>query len=279
MTAKVPENIIEYAIKLYAEGKPLREVAGIVGRNEETLRNHFKKRGVQMRKTSQGRPAPNAIMDLPEIEIIRAYEMGRSENSLAMHFGISRNVIRRILNKHNIHVRNQSESEKLKWSQMTDEQRENQVIKAHAACSGRVRTPDELKKMAISREENFPEYFIGIGEPELKEWFKSKDIKFEYQKACLSYNLDFVVNGIDLELTGRIGRNQPSNTAVYERAERVYQQGYKTLYVEFVGVDRLIENANLVLSTIQEINANAYGEAYYILLRIFENHHSITVLS
>lgn len=279
MAKKIPDNIINKAIELYNQLNPLHVCAKHVGVNEETLRNHFKKRGVVMRKTNQGIPAHNTINNLPELHICDYYADGESENSIANRFKVSRNVIRRILTKHGVQIRSQSQAELLKWSKMDNEQRANQVKLAHDACRGRIRTDEELHLMAASRQKNLPEHFIGIGEPELKEYLKNNGIEFEYQKACLSYNLDFFINGIDLELTGHIGRNQPSNTVVYERAKNVYSQGYKTLYVEFVGVDRLIKNAPIILETIDQINNGALGDGYYILLRLFEKHHTISVLA
>lgn len=279
MTAKTKPEIIDQAIILYESGDPLRVCGEKVGVNEETLRNHFKKRGVKMRITSQGQPNPKTITSLPEHHICKEYNTGVSENSIANLYGVSRNVIRRILLKHNMKARNQSESEKLKWSKMTDKQRESQVIKAHAAVRGRIRSDEELNKMAMSREQNYAEWLVGIGEPELKQWFQDQDISINYQKACLSYNLDFLVNNVDLEITGHIGRNKPTNLFIFERSRRIYEQGYKTLYVEFYGVDRLIDNAELIMSIIQEINEGVHGDAHYLLLRLYEDHHSLSVMA
>ena len=279
MTAKTPNELIEKAIELYNELNPLRVCAIHVGVNQETLRKHFKKRGVKMRKTTQGIPANNRITNLPETLICEMYIDGKSENFLSHHYKISRPVIRRILLRNGTTIRSQSQAEYLKWEGMTKDARQNQVRLAHDACRGRVRSQAELNKMAISRQENFSEHFVGIGEPELKNYFIKNQIDFEYQRACLSYNLDFLVKGIDLELTGSIGRNQPSNSFVYQRAKNVYSQGYKTLYIEFIGVDRLIDNAPLILNLIDKINNGAFGDGYYILLRLFEGHHSVSILN
>lgn len=279
MTAKTKPEIIDQAIILYESGDPLRVCGEKVGVNEETLRNHFKKRGVKMRITSQGQPNPKTITNLPENSICVAYTHGKSENHIANEYGVSRNVIRRILKKHNVHIRTQSEAEELKWSKMTNEQRESQVVKAHSAVRGRIRSDEELNKMAMSREQNYAEWLVGIGEPELKQWFQDRDISINYQKACLSYNLDFLVNNVDLEITGHIGRNKPTNLFIFERSRRIYEQGYKTLYVEFYGVDRLIDNAELIMSTIQEINGVMHGDAHYLLLRLYEDHHSLSVMA
>lgn len=278
MTAKIPESTIDKAQSLYESGLPLREVSEIVGRSEEGLRKHFKIRGVKMNKGSSGRKPPNAITNLPDDHICADYIQGHSENALANHYKVSRSVIRRILIKNNVSMRNQSESEKMKWSQMSEKQRLNQVMSAHKACKGRVRGDEELEKMALSREMNFPEHYVGIGEPELKEWLTRSNIPFKYQKACLSYNLDFIIKNVNVELTAKMGRNNINNRYIFERATRVFGEGYKTLYVEFAGLDRMIGREELIINTVDDINNGLYGESHYILLRLMENTHTITIM-
>lgn len=279
MVARVPDEIIDKATELYTAGKSLREISEVLGFSRQVISRHFKNRDFKTRKTSEGRQAPNKINNLPESQICQDYQKGESENSISKTYGVSRNVIRRILLKHNIQARSQSESEKMKWSQMSEQQRENQVRRAHDACKGRIRTNEELNKMAVSRSENFADWFVGVGEPELKKWLETNNISFEYQKPCLSYNLDFVVKGVDLELTSCIGRNKASNDIIFNRAERVYSQGYKTLYVEFRGVDKLISNAGFIIKLIDKINNGEYDEAHYILLRISEDRRDITIMA
>lgn len=279
MSAKIDELKINKAIELYNNGSSLRQCGEIVGVHEETLRRYFKKNNVNIRKCNTGRQPPNIITSLPEHEICTSYNNGVSENRLSKDYGISRGVVRRILKKHACKIRNQSESEKLKWESMSRDQRENQYSSAHKACIGRIRSQAELEKMALTRELNFPEWFIGIGEPELKQWLLDMGIEFKYQKACLSYNMDFLVDNIDLELTGHIGRNHPTNGFIYERSKRIYECGYKTLYVEFYGVDRLINNAGLILDIIRKINDGLYGEPHYLLLRIYEDRHELTEMA
>lgn len=279
MSAKIDELKINKAIELYNNGSSLRQCGDAVGVHEETLRRYFKKNNVSIRKCSTGRQPPNTITSLPEHEICTSYNNGVSENQLSKNYGISRNVIRRILKKHACKIRNQSESEKLKWESMSRDQRENQYSSAHKACTGRIRSQEELEKMALTRESNFPEWFIGIGEPELKQYFIENSIPFEYQKACMSYNLDFLLFNVDLELAGHIGRNKITNKFIYRRCSDVLSKGYKTLYVEFLGVDRLMAHADLILKTIHHINNGSYGDSHYILMRIFENRVSVDVMA
>lgn len=56
-----------------------------------------------------------------------------SENALAEELGVSRTAIHRALDYCDIERRGQSEAEELKWEQMSDEERQQQVQAAHEA--------------------------------------------------------------------------------------------------------------------------------------------------
>lgn len=279
MVAKTKPEIIDQAIILYESGDPLRVCGEKVGVNEETLRNHFKKRGVKMRITSQGQPNPKTITNLPENSICVAYTHGKSENHVANEYGVSRNVIRRILKKHNVHIRTQSEAEELKWSKMTNEQRESQVVKAHTAVRGVPRSDEAKRNLAISREQNTPDWYIGCGEPEFGEWLTNEGIQFDYQKAVEFYNIDFLINGIAVELTSFVGRNRLTRDDFMRRAEILKQQGIKTLAVEFRNAQELINHAYDVLNMVNKFKSGHYGDKHYIAYRLQFSEPDIRILA
>lgn len=274
MAKKTSVESVNIAKNLYQSGVSMKECSSKIGIHEETLRRLFKEVGVKTRKTSTGIKPKNKNESIPEIDVIILYKSGVSENSISKEYKVSRNVIRRILNSNNVYRRNQSESEKMKWSFMNNEERINQYKSAHDACKGRVRTQDELNKMAISRELNFAEHFVGIGEIEFKEYLIKNNIDFSYQKACMSYNMDFLINNVCLELTSCIGRNIKSNEYTKRRAREIYSKGYKTLYVEFVNIEKLILNLDLIIQTINKIKKDDFKDSHYFLLRILKNTNS-----
>lgn len=268
MTARAPDEIINKAVELYTTGKSLREISEVLGFNENTISKHFKNRGFKTRKTSEGRQAPNKINNLPESQICQDYQKGESENSISKTYGVSRNVIRRILLKHNIQARNQSESEKVKWSRMSSEQRENQVRSAHQASKGIIRSDEAKRKVAASREANTPDWYIGCGEPEFKKWLTDKKIEFSYQKAVEFYNIDFLINNVAVELTSFVGRNKITKDDFMRRASILNDFGIKTLAVEFKDADSLIENADLILSIVEKISLGEYDPVHYMVYRL-----------
>lgn len=278
MTKKISENIINQAIELYNQLNPLHVCAKHVGVNEETLRKHFKKHGVVMRKANKGGKAPNIIEDLPELHICDYYMGGESENSIANRFKVSRNVIRRILLKHGVQVRSQSQAESLKWSKMTNEQRANQVKKAHDAVTGKPKSDDAKRALAKTREVNIPDWYIGCGEPEFKEWLENEGIEYQYQKAVEFYNVDFLINGVAVELTSFVGRNRLSRDDFMRRAEILNDQGIKTLAVEFRNESELLSHAYDVINMVNKVKSNHF-DAYYIAYRLQFNEPDIRVLA
>lgn len=278
MTAKVPESILDRAEELYKQGLSFREISEIVGRGDATLRKRLKERGVKIRKTSQGRSAPNAITELPEDHICVDYSQGNSENAIANHYKVSRSVIRRILEKNGVYIRTQSEAEKLKWSLMSDNQRAKQVEKAHASVLGTPRTDEAKRKVAIARELNTPDWYIGCGEPEFKEWLEAEGIEYQYQKAIEFYNIDFLIDGIAIELTSFVGRNRLTRTDFMKRALILKEQGIKTLAVEFKNEKELITHAYSVISMANKFRSGHF-DAYYIAYRLQFDEPDIRILA
>lgn len=279
MTARIPESVLDRAEELYNRGLSLREISEVVGRSDDALRKRLKERGVAMRKTSQGRVSPNTIVDLPEDIIILNYKAGESENTISKRFLVSRNVIRRILNKHNVHIRSRSESEKLKWSRMTGEQKHNQVRKAHNAVTGTAKSDDAKRKLAITREAHTPEWYIGRGEVEFKKWLAQEGIDFKYQKAVEFYNIDFLINGVAVELTSFIGRNRLTRDDFMNRAKILHMNGIKTLAVEFRNEKELINHAHDVIDMVNRVKSEKYRDIHYVAYRLQFNEPDIRILA
>jgi hypothetical protein len=139
----------------------------------------------------------NKINILPDT-IISEYKSGKSINQIAKDRGLSRVPITRILKESGIKMRNQSQAEKLKWSQMSDIQRIKQVQAAHDSTKGRYVPIVERRKRAISFQACNSR--IGIGEEIVQKFFKSENIDFVYQFPIDGYNLDFLVSPVAVEV-------------------------------------------------------------------------------
>ena len=86
--------------------------------------------------------------NLPIKEIIERYVQGTSENAIAKQYKVSRGTIRQRLVESRVHIRTQSEAEKLKWTYMTLEQREHQIKAYHDKIRGDKRSHESLVKRA-----------------------------------------------------------------------------------------------------------------------------------
>jgi hypothetical protein len=146
----------------------------------------------------KGKPAWNR-KNLPIEDIVRLYESGISENKIAKMFESSRNIIRTRLLECGTKIRNSSEAEKLKWSQMTVEQRANQVRKAHDSVRGKILPIEQIRNIAIRRCKSLGK--VGKGEEIFAKIFTENGIPFVWQKNWNVYNFDFFVfDSIAVEL-------------------------------------------------------------------------------
>lgn len=128
-----------------------------------------------------------------------------SENALAIKFGTSRRTIRRRLLRMGITARNQSESESLKWSMMTQDQRLRQVHAAHASVKGRF-------------------------ESDVIEWLRAMQIPCQQSVAVGPYFVDIALDEfpIAVEIETRHGFTIKSRR---KRIEYILDQGWCLIYV------------------------------------------------
>lgn len=210
----------------------------------------------------------NVINNLPEIEIKSMYENGNSENKISNIFGVSRAVIRRILLKNNTKIRSQSEAELMKWSLMTNEQRSNQVKLCHASVRGMKKTEETKHKIAIARQRNTPDWYIGVGEREFKTILTLEGIEFEYQKPVLGYNLDFFMCGVAIELTSFTGRNSAKRKPQQTRALNIFNEDKThTLAVEIRDKDDIKKYHKEIVSVALELSNSDRNNCHYWIAR------------
>lgn len=273
MARRLSDSLINNAIKLYSDGLSIAKISAALECSEEALRKRFKAIGVPVTKIGRYK-GRNAIL-LPSDEIISMYDGGKSENFIAKHFNVSRNVIRRYLVSNNANIRTQSQAEKLKWSQMTDEQRANQLKSAHSAAKGRTRTTIEKIKMALSREQSLAEHHIGIGEPEFREFLDKQGVNYIYQKAVDGYNIDFAIGNVAVEITSFTGRYRAGNPIQQKRIEHLFKRGYIVIAVEIDCAETLVHFAGEILANINATNRLNSTTRQYRVIRCRKQSHSV----
>jgi len=133
----ITKEMVCKAYTMMEEGKLLKESALIIKCSPEKLSLKLREYGFKIIKNQFLKPMHNKIKTDDKL-IVALYKSGISENKISKQLKISRGVIRLRLIENKIHIRTQSEAEKLKWSNMNDEQRKNQVANAHKSVKGKL---------------------------------------------------------------------------------------------------------------------------------------------
>jgi len=132
--------------------------------------------------------------------MVSLYLGGVSEKRIAETFGYSRSVIRRILLERKVRIRTQSECEKLRWSQMTQQERNNQIKAAHKACKGLSKSWLSKCRHAQTIEKKPSNY--SNTELILQEMLAKRGIETIHQKAIGAYNCDLAAHPVGVEIWG-----------------------------------------------------------------------------
>lgn len=263
MPRKIDTTLIDHAIYLVRNGMLVGEAAKEVGINSSTLSHKFKERGFNP-PVGRGRPKK---LNLPIDDIKSMYESGKSENAVAKHFGTDRGTIRKRLIEAGVKPRSQSEAEKLKWSQMDEDTRANQVKHAHDAVRGVPRREAECIARAKAREHLKHDHFIGYGEIEFCNLLADRGIDFTHQKAVGPYNVDIAIGSVAVELTGHCGRYSMFNPKEINRSTKLLERGYHVLAVEFDSVTTLIKCADDIIADIDAVSRLKPIDRQYRVIR------------
>jgi len=176
----------------YLAGEPVDKLAPEAGGRPVWFYGLMKRNGfVRPRQ-----PGKKRIILVDADSIASRYSAGESELSLSRSAGVSRAVIRRHLVEKCVPLRNQSESESVKWSRMTEAQRRSQVAPAHIAARGRVVTATEKSRRSSTHERT------GSRSSPLEQRFVEllavSGVAFTQQKSVGPYNLDFAVKELPI---------------------------------------------------------------------------------
>jgi hypothetical protein len=190
-------------------------------------------------------------IEIPNIDnVIERYESGVSLNQLSKEVGIARITLTRRFESLGVNLRSQSDSERLKWSKMTETQRKRQVQKAHEASRGRlVSTAEKIKRAKSAYLNNFKK---GRHELELIELLRDFGYDAVSQLNFGIYNLDISVHGLPIAI-----EIQTSNHQLLRRPKHIQRTKYilgRKYFLIYVIIDqsknplRLYAIANKIIS-------------------------------
>ncbi|WP_373084514.1 hypothetical protein [Zhongshania sp.] len=249
----------DYLIHEYAKGRTVADLAREFGVSRKVIKRILQSSGVSTKS--------NTALDLPDGEIIAMYTGGASENATANHFGISRNVVARILGENGIARRTQSEAESLKWSQMSDEARANQVEAAHKATTGR--PLDESHRIAKAEDKAAKGGFDSPDEMALHDMLVRRGCRPELQRRVGVYNCDLTVHPVAVEVWGGgfhfFGRHAARTP---ERVRSLFDAGLHVMVVTTYGKTPITEEtADCVVRFIEAARANPAMLRQYRVIR------------
>lgn len=175
-------------------------------------------------------------LNLDVDKLVGMYQRGVSVKAMAEHFGCSRNVVVRRLDKLGLPVRSRSEAMKIRQSRMTQEERMALLEKAHAAARGRVHSEEECVKRAETRFAK--QLGASAYQLEVKTALTARGLDFVMEFPVGKYNLDLSCHALSIavELHGggwhRYGRHWARRQ---DRLENVLGAGWNLIEVWMVG--------------------------------------------
>lgn len=163
--------------------------------------------------------------------IVEAYRGGMTLREIGERFGVERCVIKRILTKSGEAIRDFSSAQKVLNARKTPEQRRQMVASANDAWREREWTEEDSIKNAINRfrcqshvsplEEEFYQILTTLGYTNILQ-----------QVPCFSYNIDFVIGDVAIEIFGGNWHNTPDQTLRDStKLKKVLNCGYRSLII------------------------------------------------
>lgn len=242
-------------IEMYESGKSTNDIAEIIGVSGGFVCNRLKSAGIVLtgnRKTVDD----DAIVDF--------YVAGNSENATAKKFGVSRNLVRKRLVESGVHVRSQSESESLKWSKMSADERAKQVDAANKAIRNMPKSfhTQQAIKQAKTKEQTLSK--VGSLEKEFIQEFTNRGFSPIPQKAVHVYNIDIAIASTAIEI--HINAHHP-HSRDRKRIVDLLKRGWDVIYIKITN-DVSVERAtDKVCRMIDLIESDKSGVCHYGMIR------------
>ena len=224
-----PANFDHFAQR-YLAGESAQKLSKELQVKSDTVTRWLRQSGIEPRSKAEANTGVLASSAMAQ-EIVARYVAGESENALAKAFGFSRTPIRRLLVQNGIHIRDQSESELLKWAGMSDERRKHQVAKAHQARRGQKDSFEVQAKRA--RAWHHRTSHQSWREDALGQAIYECGLFVEYQAPIGPYNLDLSIGGMSISVEIECGNwGRPRTSEQYrERIKYILNQGWRILFV------------------------------------------------
>ena len=244
MPRKIDPSLIDYFCEVVPQGVTIISLARRFDICPDTISKHLKQRGIKIPLTGK-KPLKYCI---PEDELKMLFDSGMTENEIARHYGCSCCVIRDRTISLGIQPRSMSEAVKLRYQNMSSEQRQKQTEAARKV--GPNITHDILVKKALRKEKSPNAFHFGPGESEIKQRLDEIGLSYTAQKAVDIYNVDFAVGSLAVEVTCVGSRYNGGNIKMNIRLKTLMERGFYPICIEFDDEATVTHGLDFAISSI-----------------------------
>lgn len=198
MAGKLSPADIRHAIKLYASGKSLGEVAAAVGVRPMGIYKHLRAAGVVRSRAQSVRARGRQTRDGIRDDVVRRFNGGASVKAIAHELGIVRSTVGRCLDDVGIRPRTRSEAMLQRMADTSPDGRKALVKAAHDAVRGMKRCEQDLAERAKTKQRTLSK--AGAGELEMMRQLRSAGADAIHQFALGPYNIDIMCWPVAVEI-------------------------------------------------------------------------------
>ncbi len=259
MATKIEFPDTDDLIRRYQSGESVYKLATEKGVTDKVIVRVLRTAGVYEDRTGDR-------VVLGDSDIVARYLAGESEKAIADATGVNRWTIRRRLLRSNVPIRGRSEAEALKWSFMSEQERQQQVSAAHDAVRG-VPVPYSRKIKAAKGRERSQSHAVAT-EKILAKMLAERGLPSVLQKAVDIYNIDIAIDipPIAVEIFGGNWHASGDHAVrFFERTKYFLDSGWNMVIV-WVDGRRYpvgIECADYIAAFAQELGRNIPARRQY----------------
>ena len=238
-------------INFYLSGISVKDIACKYGSSEHVIRIILQKANIS---TARKHPTDNLSVDV----VLKLYNQGIGVSGIAKRLGFSRMAMIGFFKRNHIPMRNQREQqiERMKYS--TPEQIAHLTESAHKASKGRKVSIEERENNAFMRFVKQDLSKMSKYELLLFDALKSRNISFVTQYPIGTYNVDFLVGNVIVEIFGGTWHRTGEHRRRFsERTKYILNQGFVMLFVFAYDVDSFeTVITDYIIPNIQELSTD-----------------------
>lgn len=249
-------------IKMYESGLSMKEICTATGHPKTSIYAAGYRIGYKFTRINVPR---RVTIDADAVKSMYVDYL-LSENQIAIELGVGRRVIRTTLKRLGVHIRNQSESEAVKWSKMTDQQRTNQVKAANQAIRDKPSEFHRQSSIKQAQRKQMTHAKVGLLESEFTKAFNERGFDCIQQLAVDVYNIDIAIGNTAVEI--HINSSNPHNHPFYsKRIVNLLKLDWNVIYIK-CGVNTFVDvTADNVSSIINTISTDKTAISKYWMIR------------